>query len=132
EIGQVTRVRPGAGGLLAAKHGPMTRMGAKGRSASGTSKAVAKRSSSQRSSKSGGLLFGDGEDSIRWPLKGKITSNYGRRWGRMHHGIDMAGRKGTRFGSALPGEVTFVGWKRGYGKTIIIKHDSLETLYAHC
>lgn len=38
-----------------------------------------------------------GETSLgfTWPAAGKLTSRFGRRWGRMHKGIDIAGPVGT-------------------------------------
>jgi murein DD-endopeptidase MepM/ murein hydrolase activator NlpD len=28
--------------------------------------------------------------------------------------------------------VEFSGWRRGYGKTLVINHGTFKTLYAHC
>ncbi|EAZ91473.1 LysM peptidoglycan-binding domain-containing M23 family metallopeptidase, partial [Crocosphaera chwakensis] len=40
-----------------------------------------------------------------WPSKGVITSGFGRRWGRMHKGIDIAAPVGTPIMASAPGEV---------------------------
>lgn len=52
---------------------------------------------------------------------------------RMHNGIDLAARPGTRIFAAAPGVVTWSGWKGGYGYCIIIDHkNGYQTLYGHC
>ncbi|MGB7444080.1 MAG: peptidoglycan DD-metalloendopeptidase family protein [Coleofasciculaceae cyanobacterium] len=68
-----------------------------------------------------------------WPAKGVLTSGYGRRWGRMHKGIDIAAPIGTPIMAAAPGVVVTAGWNSGgYGKLVEIKHpDGSLTLYAH-
>ena len=74
-----------------------------------------------------------------WPVHGRISGRYGMRlhpiYGRrmMHTGLDIAAPYGTSIRAALSGRVTFVGWKGGYGKTVIIEHpNGYETLYGHC
>ncbi len=79
------------------------------------------------------LPFGD-------PLKGKVrkTSGYGMRnhpitgkWA-MHNGVDFGSKQGTPVYATGNGVVEYVGYKGGYGKTIIIEHISgLRTIYAH-
>ncbi|NEO04778.1 peptidoglycan DD-metalloendopeptidase family protein [Moorena sp. SIO3I8] len=68
-----------------------------------------------------------------WPSNGVLTSGYGRRWGRMHKGIDIAAPIGTPIMAAAPGVVVSAGWNSGgYGKLVEIKHpDGSLTLYAH-
>ncbi len=68
------------------------------------------------------------------PLKTsfRYTSGFGRRWGRMHEGIDMAGSLGSPVYSTGDGTVVYAGWENGYGNLIRIKHDfGLETRYGH-
>ncbi|MBI5597397.1 MAG: M23 family metallopeptidase [Elusimicrobia bacterium] len=70
----------------------------------------------------------------RWPLKaGVVSSEYGRRWGRRHDGIDIAADEGDLVYAAAPGEVIYSGSElRGYGNVIVIRHDEKTTsLYAH-
>lgn len=70
----------------------------------------------------------------RWPLKaGVVSSEYGRRWGRRHDGIDIAADEGDLVFSAAPGEVIYSGSElRGYGNVVVIRHDEKTTsLYAH-
>jgi murein DD-endopeptidase MepM/ murein hydrolase activator NlpD len=67
-----------------------------------------------------------------WPVRGKITSNYGRRRGRMHEGIDVAARSGTAIYAAESGKVIHSGRLGGYGNVVIIKHmGSYKSVYAH-
>ncbi len=68
-----------------------------------------------------------------WPAKGVFTSGYGRRWGRMHRGIDIAAPIGTPIMAAAPGEVIFSGWNSGgFGNLVKVRHpDGSVTYYAH-
>lgn len=68
-----------------------------------------------------------------WPSQGVLTSGYGRRWGRMHRGIDIAAPVGTPIFAAAGGEVITAGWNSGgYGNLVKVKHsDGSVTLYAH-
>ena len=69
-----------------------------------------------------------------WPVKGgTLTSRFGTRNGKNHHGIDIGARRGTAIRAASGGKVEFSGWgPTGYGLMIIIKHPgNLTTVYAH-
>lgn len=68
-----------------------------------------------------------------WPAAGTLTSRFGRRWGRMHKGIDIAGPVGTPINAAADGVVTVAGWKSGgYGNLVEIRHsDGTTTRYGH-
>ncbi len=71
---------------------------------------------------------------LLWPVKGGVlTSRFGTRSGRNHHGIDIGARRGTPIRAAHGGTVEFSGWgPTGYGLMIIIKHPGrLTTVYAH-
>ncbi len=71
---------------------------------------------------------------LAMPVKSafRYTSPFGRRWGRAHEGIDMAGPVGTAIFSTGDGVVTFAGWQSGYGNFVKIKHElGTETRYAH-
>ena len=68
----------------------------------------------------------------RWPIAGRVTSEYGYRWGRLHAGIDIAAPSGTAIGAALAGTIIYSGWQSGYGNVVIISHGGgLSTLYGH-
>lgn len=69
---------------------------------------------------------------LAWPIRGSVTSGFGRRWGRLHAGIDLGAGTGTPIRAAKAGEVIFAGSMSGYGKAVIIDHGGgLSTLYAH-
>ena len=62
----------------------------------------------------------------------RYTSNFGRRWGRMHEGVDMAGPVGTPIHATGDGVVIFAGRSGAYGNLIKIQHElGTETRYAH-
>jgi len=77
---------------------------------------------------------------LRTPLDVfRVSSNFSR--GRLHPvlnrmrahlGTDYAAGTGTPIKATGDGRVTFMGWKGGYGRAVVIKHgSSYETLYAH-
>ncbi len=73
------------------------------------------------------------------PVKNaRLSSKYGMRkhpiFGtmRFHSGVDYAAIKGTEIMTIADGVVKFVGWKNGYGRTVMISHgDDYSSLYAH-
>jgi len=68
------------------------------------------------------------------PLKSsfRYTSPYGRRWGRMHEGVDFAGSMGSPIYVTADGVVTNAGWENGYGKMVEVRHEfGLVTRYGH-
>jgi murein DD-endopeptidase MepM/ murein hydrolase activator NlpD len=68
------------------------------------------------------------------PIKGTVTSEYGKRKSGSHHGIDLAAPKGTTIKAAKGGTVLHSGWYNSiYGNAVIIDHGNGEkTLYGHC
>ncbi len=49
-----------------------------------------------------------------------------------HEGIDIGGGRGSTVFSTADGTVGFVGWMRGYGKIIVVRHkDGMTSRYAH-
>ena len=75
-----------------------------------------------------------GTGQLRMPVSGaRITSRFGSRSGRMHYGVDLACKSGTRIGASDGGTVTFAGYKGSFGYLVIINHGgNMETYYAHC
>jgi murein DD-endopeptidase MepM/ murein hydrolase activator NlpD len=73
-----------------------------------------------------------GAPPLAWPLRGQLTSHFGRRHGRPHDGIDLAAKHGTPIRAAAPGKVIFAGRLGAYGRTVVIKHQGdYRTVYAH-
>ena len=72
----------------------------------------------------------------KMPVVGEISAVYnqkGRRWsGRRHDGIDIRAPRGTVIKAVYPGKVIFSGWKKAYGRLVIMEHaDGTTTWYAH-
>lgn len=68
----------------------------------------------------------------------RVASGYGWRVDpvyhtrRFHSGMDFTAPTGTEIYATGNGRVTFVGWRQGYGNTVIVDHGfGYETLYAH-
>jgi murein DD-endopeptidase MepM/ murein hydrolase activator NlpD len=70
--------------------------------------------------------------SFAWPVKGRLTSSFGRRRGRPHEGVDVAARTGTSIRASESGKVIHSGRLGDYGKVVIVKHQgNYRTVYAH-
>jgi murein DD-endopeptidase MepM/ murein hydrolase activator NlpD len=63
----------------------------------------------------------------------RVTSNFGRRWGRLHAGIDVKVYTGDTIYAAFDGKARIVKYNaRGYGYYVVLRHpNGLETLYGH-
>lgn len=73
-----------------------------------------------------------GKGGCMWPARGRVTSEYGTRWGRLHAGIDIAAPTGTPIYAARGGTVFFAGRQSGYGNVVMIDHGGgFTTVYAH-
>lgn len=76
---------------------------------------------------------------MRIPIEfARLSSTFGMRkhpvLGRMraHKGVDYAARSGTPIMAAGDAKVSFVGWKAGYGRAVILDHgQGRSTLYGH-
>lgn len=67
-----------------------------------------------------------------WPLRSRVTSEFGMRWGRLHAGIDLAAAPGTPVQAAKSGRVILAGWEGAYGLSVVIDHgDGSRSRYAH-
>lgn len=69
------------------------------------------------------------------PVPGMVTSHFGFRpkFGRMHHGIDLALHEGDTVRAAMTGVVEKIGYDfNGYGHYVMLRHaQGVETLYGH-
>jgi len=64
---------------------------------------------------------------------GRFTSGYGRRWGKLHKGVDWAVPVGTNIFASSAGTVVRADYNGGYGLCVLISHpDGRMTRYAHC
>lgn len=142
-VGQVLLVKPGPGGYLPIPKTsePLNSRSPKAKRRSlffsgghNQSQIAPRNSQLEPSKKENGLLFGLGSSSnFKWPVRGAISSYFGPRWGRFHYGIDIKAKKGTAIRASQSGKITFSGWMKGYGRTVIVEHeDGISTLYGHC
>jgi murein DD-endopeptidase MepM/ murein hydrolase activator NlpD len=66
------------------------------------------------------------------PGLGRLTSSYGRRWGRLHAGIDLASGMGSPIRAVTNATVLSAGRESGYGYVVRLVHsDGTVTVYAH-
>jgi murein DD-endopeptidase MepM/ murein hydrolase activator NlpD len=71
---------------------------------------------------------------FRWPVRGRIVANYGRRPDGTHNdGINLAVPQGTDVHAAEGGKVAYAGSElKAYGNLILIRHaNGWVTAYAH-
>lgn len=74
----------------------------------------------------------DSLQSYHYPYKGKLTSRYGVRGSRQHHGVDVPLKTGDPVYATFDGKVRFSKYSGNYGNLIVIRHNNgLETYYAH-
>ncbi|MFQ5899442.1 MAG: M23 family metallopeptidase, partial [Candidatus Methylomirabilia bacterium] len=74
----------------------------------------------------------------RWPVRGPVTSEFGRRrspWSgapEFHSGLDIRARRGTLVKAPAPGTVRFAGRQKDYGLTVVLDHGrGIKTRYGH-
>ena len=75
-------------------------------------------------------------DSLKhyhYPYKGRISSRYGPRRRRNHHGVDLPLKVGDSIYAPFDGRVRYSkDTKTGYGNLVILRHDNgLETYFGH-
>lgn len=75
--------------------------------------------------------------SFGYPLKGVVTSRYGKREqteivSANHQGIDIGVNQGTTIVAAMAGKVTLVSTQGEYGTHVKIENKDVSTIYAHC
>jgi len=76
--------------------------------------------------------------SMPWPVRGRIVAGFGRQKHPKHgtitfnSGIDIAATEGTEVRTVARGQVEYVAWLDGYGRTVIVNHGAgYYTVYAH-
>jgi murein DD-endopeptidase MepM/ murein hydrolase activator NlpD len=82
------------------------------------------------------LVLYDQTKGFNWssPLvANKVTSEFGHRWHRWHHGVDLDLEVGDSVLASFDGIVRVSKFERwGYGNFIVLRHyNGLETLYGH-
>ena len=78
------------------------------------------------------IVFSDSTYASPIDRKKVVTSRYGWRWGRAHHGIDIDLISGDSVRAIFKGKVRYVGYHGGHGRAVIVRHENgLETVYAH-
>ena len=72
------------------------------------------------------------------PTRGKVSSYFGYRRDPFHNrkalhtGIDFSTGRGTQVITTADGVIKSAGWRKGYGKCIVIQHKGgYKTLYGH-
>ncbi len=73
-----------------------------------------------------------------WPIDGRLMGPYGGRndpfsgEGAFHTGVDISAPTGTPVKAAADGLVTYAQYFGGYGRLVIVAHNSgMQTYYAH-
>lgn len=93
---------------------------------------VPARASRDRTSGTGKLSGVQNRLRFARPGLGALTSGYGRRWGRLHAGIDLAAGTGSPVRAVMAGIVQSSGTEGGYGRAIRLLHaDGTVTVYGH-
>ncbi len=76
-----------------------------------------------------------GASLLRAPVEGCVSSGFGPRRGgasSFHEGLDLYTGAPRTIVAGGDGVVDFVGSQRGYGRTIVIRHNrNIKTRYAH-
>ena len=76
--------------------------------------------------------------AMPWPVRGRLKTGFGRHKNPRHgtetfnSGVDIAAAEGADVRCVARGQVEYVQWLDGYGKTIIVNHGGgYYTVYAH-
>lgn len=74
-----------------------------------------------------------GIDRMRWPVRGRVVSTYGKGGGKSNDGIDISVPEGTPVKAAENGVVIYAGdGLKEFGNTVLVRHESgLVTVYGH-
>jgi len=68
-----------------------------------------------------------------WPLRGPVITRFGiQPSGMKYNGIKIAAKEGAPVQAAAAGTIIYASYVKGYGDTIIVKHDeNYTTVYAY-
>lgn len=74
-----------------------------------------------------------GIDRMRWPVRGRVVSSYGKGGGKANDGIDISVPEGTPVKAAENGVVIYAGdGLKEFGNTVLVRHENgLVTVYGH-
>lgn len=74
-----------------------------------------------------------GIGKMRWPVRGRVISAYGKGGGKSNDGIDIAVPEGTAVKAAENGVVIYAGdGLKEFGNTVLVRHENgLVTVYGH-
>ncbi|MBQ6569094.1 MAG: M23 family metallopeptidase [Clostridia bacterium] len=110
-----------------------------GKKNNGSNNSGSKNSGNKNSGNSNVTPGSSSSKGFTWPVPGyrSISSPFGRRWGKLHKGIDISSRgiNGASIVAAASGRVVAsrYGYNGGYGNYILIDHgNGIQTRYAHC
>jgi murein DD-endopeptidase MepM/ murein hydrolase activator NlpD len=78
------------------------------------------------------VILNDSNDFYTPPVKGPITSEFGKRGWRYHYGTDIDLHTGDTVRVAFSGRVRISTYSKTYGNVIVVRHNNgLETIYGH-
>ena len=68
-----------------------------------------------------------------WPVKGPVITRFGiQPSGMKYNGIKIAAKEGVPVQAAAAGTIIYASYVKGYGETVIVKHDeNYTTVYAY-
>lgn len=73
-----------------------------------------------------------GDEATVQPVRGRITSTAGPRWGTTHYGLDIANKIGTPIFAVADGVVEKSGPASGFGLWVVVRHaDGSRSVYGH-
>ena len=129
-VGKLAAVSGGVGGALPAKPG-VTASKAQSTAIGGATIRPVPMTESEPRQELGDAVHYVGK--LAWPVVGApISSNFGYRWFTFHEGMDLAAPEGAPVRAAHSGVVTYSGSGiRGYGNLVVVRGDSLVTVYSH-
>lgn len=78
------------------------------------------------------VILNDSNDYYTPPIKGMVTSEFGKRKWRYHYGTDIDLNTGDTVRSAFSGKVRISTYSKSYGNVVVVRHNNgLETIYGH-